>query len=118
MLYNILENAGKYTPEGTTIRISAEVAAKDLLVAVTDSGPGLPKGQEQAIFEKFVRGTRESSTPGVGLGLAISRAIIAAHRGRIWAENVPGGGARFCFTVPLGSPPEPPREEAGEHRAA
>ena len=118
VLYNILENAGKYTPEGTTIRISAEVAAKDLLVAVTDSGPGLPKGQEQAIFEKFVRGTRESSTPGVGLGLAISRAIIAAHRGRIWAENVPGGGARFCFTVPLGSPPEPPREEAGEHRAA
>jgi two-component system sensor histidine kinase KdpD len=112
VLYNILENAGKYTPEGTAIRIAAEVAGDDLLVSVADSGPGLPKGQEQAIFEKFVRGSRESSTPGVGLGLAISRAIVEAHRGRIWAENVPGGGARFCFTLPLGTPPEAPREEA------
>ena len=87
-------------------------------VAITDSGPGLPKGQEQAIFEKFVRGSRESSTPGVGLGLAISRAIIEAHRGKIWAENLPGAGARFCFTLPLGTPPEPPREEMPERRAA
>jgi two-component system sensor histidine kinase KdpD len=118
VLYNVLENAGKYTPEGTTIRISAEVAGNDLLVAVADSGPGLPKGQEQAIFEKFVRGSRESSTPGVGLGLAISRAIIEAHRGRIWAENIPRGGARFCFTLPLGTPPETPREDTPEHRAA
>jgi len=118
VLYNILENAGKYTPEGTTVRISAQVAGSDLLVAVADSGPGLPKGQEQAIFEKFVRGSRESSTPGVGLGLAISRAIVEAHRGRIWAESLPGGGARFCFTLPLGTPPEPPREEAAERRDA
>jgi two-component system sensor histidine kinase KdpD len=118
VLYNILENAAKYTLDGTTIRITAEVVATDLLVAVADSGPGLPKGQEQAIFEKFVRGSRESSTPGVGLGLAISRAIVEAHRGRIWAENIPGGGARFCFTLPLGTPPEPPREEAAERRAA
>jgi two-component system sensor histidine kinase KdpD len=118
VFYNILENAGKYTPEGTTIRITAEVAGKDLLVAVSDSGPGVPKGQEQAIFEKFVRGSRESSTPGVGLGLAISRAIVEAHRGRIWAENLPRGGARFCFTLPLGTPPEPPREEAPEPRGA
>jgi two-component system sensor histidine kinase KdpD len=77
----------------------------------------LPKGQEEAIFEKFVRGTRESSTPGVGLGLAISRAIIDAHHGKIWAENNPAGGARFCFTLPLGTPPAAPHEEGASERA-
>ena len=91
--------------------------ATDLLVAISDSGPGVPKGQEEAIFEKFTRGTRESATPGVGLGLAISRAIVEAHRGRIWAENDPAGGARFCFTLPLGTPPAAPREEGPSERA-
>ena len=57
------------------------------------------------IFEKFTRGKKESDTPGVGLGLAICRAIVEAHKGRIWAENVPAGGARFVFTLPLGTPP-------------
>ncbi len=111
VLYNVLENAGKYTPDGTTIRLTADVAGGDLLVAVSDNGPGVPRGQEEAIFEKFVRGTRESSTPGVGLGLAISRAIVEAHRGKIWAESNPAGGARFCFALPLGTPPAAPREE-------
>jgi len=111
VLYNILENTGKYTPDGSIVRLTAEVAGDDLLVAISDNGPGLAKGQEEAIFEKFVRGTRESSTPGVGLGLAICRAIIEAHRGRIWAENNAAGGARFCFTLPLGTPPAAPREE-------
>ncbi len=82
----------------------------DLLVTVSDDGPGMPRGQEEAIFEKFMRGTRESSTPGVGLGLAISRAIIDAHRGRIWAANNPAGGARFSFTLPLGKPPAIPED--------
>ena len=104
VLYNLLENAGKYTPDGTIVRLTAEVAGNDLLVAISDSGPGMPKGQEEAIFEKFTRGARESATPGVGLGLAISRAIVEAHRGRIWAENNPAGGARFSFTLPLGTP--------------
>jgi two-component system sensor histidine kinase KdpD len=72
----------------------------------------LPKGQQDSIFEKFTRGSRESATPGVGLGLAISRAIVEAHHGRIWAQDNPGGGAKFCFTLPLGTPPEmPPSEE-------
>jgi len=114
VLYNLLENAGKYTPDGTRVRLSAAVSGADLLVAVTDNGPGLPKGQEQSIFDKFTRGTRESATPGVGLGLAISRAIVEAHHGRIWAENASGGGARFCFTLPLGTPPSTPPEEARE----
>jgi two-component system sensor histidine kinase KdpD len=114
VLYNLLENAGKYTPDGTLIRLAAAVSGDNLHVTISDNGPGLPKGQEESIFEKFTRGARESTTPGVGLGLAISRAIVEAHGGRIWAENNPGGGARFCFTLPLGTPPATPPEEGRE----
>jgi two-component system sensor histidine kinase KdpD len=110
VLYNLIENACKYTPSGTIVTLAAEVAAGNLTVSVSDTGPGLPKGQEESIFEKFTRGTRESSMPGVGLGLAISRAIIEAHHGRITAQNNPDGGARFTFTLPLGTPPETPEE--------
>jgi two-component system sensor histidine kinase KdpD len=105
VLYNLLENAVKYTPEGTVIRIAAEASGGQLRVTVSDSGPGVPHGQHEAIFDKFTRGARESATPGVGLGLAIGRAIVQAHGGKIWAEDNPGGGARFCFALPLGTPP-------------
>src|SRR5262249_23502025 len=81
VLYNLLENAGKYTPNETLIAVAATIAGDNLLVTVSDNGPGLPKGREQSIFEKFTRGARESATPGVGLGLAISRAIVEAHKG-------------------------------------
>ena len=114
VLYNLLENAGKYTPHGTLIRLAAIVSGDNLQVTISDNGPGLPKGQQESIFDKFTRGTRESTTPGVGLGLAISRAIIEAHDGRIWAEDHPDGGARFCFTLPLGTPPAMLPEEARE----
>ena len=60
------------------------------------------KGQEEAIFEKFTRGNAESATPGVGLGLAICRAIVEAHRGRIWVEPTQPRGATFTFSLPLG----------------
>jgi two-component system, OmpR family, sensor histidine kinase KdpD len=111
VLYNLLENAGKYTPSGTVIRIAAEVSNDQLLVTVSDNGPGVPQAQREPIFDKFTRGSRESATPGVGLGLAISRAIVEAHRGRIWVEDNAGAGARFCFTLPLGTPPEMPLTE-------
>ena len=68
----------------------------------------MPHGQEEAIFEKFTRGERESATPGIGLGLAICRAIVQAHQGRIWVDTAYTAGARFCFTLPLGTPPELP----------
>ena len=113
VLYNLIENACKYTPAGSTITVAAEAAGGNLVVSVSDNGPGIPSEQEEAIFEKFTRGARESTTPGVGLGLAISRAIVEAHGGRISARNGPAGGARLTFTLPLGTPPETPPEDAG-----
>jgi two-component system, OmpR family, sensor histidine kinase KdpD len=105
VLVNLLENASKYTPPGSIVTLSAEVIADRLSVSVSDNGPGLPRGREEAVFQKFTRGERESATPGVGLGLAICRAIVEAHQGKIVGANRPGGGAIFTFTLPLGTPP-------------
>jgi len=106
VLVNLLENASKYTPPGSRVTVSAEVSGDELRVSVSDDGPGLPAGREEAVFQKFTRGVRESATPGVGLGLAICRAIVESHQGKIVGANRPGGGARFTFTLPLGVPPE------------
>ena len=105
VLGNLLENAAKYTPPATRVCVEARRFANELRIGVRDEGPGIPKGQEDAIFEKFTRGNAESATPGVGLGLAICRAIVEAHRGRIWAEANTPHGTVFTFTLPLGSPP-------------
>ena len=107
VLCNLLENAAKYTPAGSALRLHAAVQDGELRVSVSDNGPGVPPGAERRIFEKFTRGDRESATPGVGLGLAVCEAIIAAHHGKIWVEHAPGqdSGAQFVFTLPLGTPP-------------
>jgi len=105
VLVNLLENAAKYTPAGSKIVLAADVTGDRLSVSVTDNGPGLPAGREEAVFQKFMRGERESATPGVGLGLAICRAIVEAHKGRIVAAPRLGGGVSFTFTLPLGTPP-------------
>ena len=110
VLVNLLENASKYTPPGSKIILAAEVIEDRLSVSVSDDGPGLPLGREESVFQKFTRGERESATPGVGLGLAICRAIVESHQGKIVATHRPGGGARFTFTLPLGSPPSAAEE--------
>ena len=107
VLVNLLENVSKYTPPGSIVTLSAEVIGDRLSVAVSDNGPGLPAGQEEAVFQKFTRGEREPATPGVGLGLSICRAIIESHQGKIVAAQRPGGGATFTFTLPIGNPPVP-----------
>lgn len=112
VLCNLLENATKYAPPGSAIKISADQSEYSLSVVVSDNGPGLPAGKEEAIFEKFMRGARESATPGVGLGLAICRAIVEAHGGNISGETSPSGGAVMTFSLPLGTPPEMPKPEA------
>ncbi|MGH8807993.1 MAG: ATP-binding protein, partial [Noviherbaspirillum sp.] len=111
VLCNLLENAVKYTPAGTDIAISAQVEGAFLQVTVADKGPGVPAGMEEAIFDKFTRGERESAKPGVGLGLAICRAIVEAHGGSIRARLEAEGGAAFSFTLPLGTPPAVPEAD-------
>ena len=106
VLANLLENISKYTPPATHVTISARTHAGMLEVAVEDDGPGIAPGTEEAIFEKFARGEKETATPGVGLGLAICRAIVEAHKGRMHAEAGRSKGARFVFTLPLGTPPD------------
>lgn len=105
VLVNLLENAAKYTPPGSEIVVSASVGDGMLRVCVDDNGPGLPAGREESLFAKFERGESESALPGVGLGLAICRAIVEAHGGRIYAENRNEGGARFVFLLPFSASP-------------
>jgi two-component system, OmpR family, sensor histidine kinase KdpD len=115
VLVNLLENAAKYgvkhPPAEPAIVVSASITANKLVMTVRDFGPGLPlnvKGKEDDLFAKFTRGHSESSTRGVGLGLAICKAIIDAHRGKISAAQAAGGGAEFTFTLPSNPPPEVP----------
>ncbi|WP_028218113.1 sensor histidine kinase [Paraburkholderia oxyphila] len=111
---NLLENAAKYTPAGTPLTIDAsmlqEEAHRYVRVEVCDSGPGLPAGMESRVFDKFTRGEKESALPGMGLGLAICRAIVEAHGGRIGASNrtdMAGQvlGASFWFMLPADETP-------------
>ncbi|ARN19676.1 DUF4118 domain-containing protein [Piscinibacter gummiphilus] len=114
VLCNLLENAAKYAPAGSPIDIGAVVAGDHVRIVVDDQGPGLPPQREEAVFEMFERGRKESATPGVGLGLAICRAIVEAHGGTIRGETRDGGGARFTIDLPRGDPPSldlPPSED-------
>ncbi len=106
VLCNLLENAGKYTPAGAQVRITAARKERVMEISVCDDGPGLSPGREETLFDKFTRGRAESAIPGVGLGLAICRAIVEAHGGRIWAVNAQPHGACFIFSLPLGTPPD------------
>jgi len=105
VLVNVLENAAKYTPAGTPLELAAAVAGDSVLLWLDDHGPGLPPGREEALFNKFERGARESATSGVGLGLAICRAIARAHGGDISGASRAQGGARFTLRLPRGEPP-------------
>lgn len=100
---NLVQNAIRHTPDGGKIQVAIRADRQELAVEVVDSGDGIPGGDLERIFDRFYRGekarTRSDST-GAGLGLAIAKAIVEAHRGRIWAESPPHQGARFVFTVP------------------
>jgi two-component system sensor histidine kinase KdpD len=104
VLSNLLDNAVKYTPTGTPIRIAAVADAPMVRVVVEDDGPGLPPGDSRLLFDKFQRGREESAVVGAGLGLAICRAIVSAHGGEILAVPGAHGGARFEFTLPVAEP--------------
>jgi len=110
VLFNLLENAARHTPEGTVVRLRARPRDSELVVSVEDFGPGLADADVERVFAMFHRGVSEGATSGVGLGLAICRAIIRLHGGEAWAETLPGGGTAFRFTLPLEAPPPMPQE--------
>jgi two-component system sensor histidine kinase KdpD len=100
VLENLVDNAVKYTPSGSRIRISARMGRSQVEISVEDEGPGLPGNDPQILFEKFQRGSPEGSVGGIGLGLTICRTIVTLHGGRVWAENRAPHGAAFRFTLP------------------
>jgi two-component system sensor histidine kinase KdpD len=101
VLFNLVNNAVQHTPAGAAIDLAARVEGAGVTVEVADRGPGIPAGDEKRIFDKYQRGTAGGKRTGVGLGLTLCEAILRLHGGRIWAENRPGGGAVFRFTVPM-----------------
>ena len=117
VLANLLENAAKYTPAGTSIDVSADATDNRVAVEIADRGPGIPAGEEARLFDKFYRLKSESAQSGVGLGLAICKAIIVAHGGTIIAMNRPGGGALFRFELPAAEPPTVESETESESSA-
>ncbi|HUX88668.1 MAG TPA: ATP-binding protein, partial [Chloroflexota bacterium] len=105
VLSNLIENAVKYTPAGTEIRISARRVGAELCVEVADLGPGIPAQVLPHLFESFYRGTERGPRPiGTGLGLSVAKGLVEAHGGHIEAESQPGQGARFSFSLPMSSP--------------
>jgi two-component system sensor histidine kinase KdpD len=100
-LAHLLENAAQYSPADREIVVEAHIDGNGLRATVTDQGPGLDPGELDHLFERFYRGgAAKRASFGTGMGLSITRGLLAAAGGRVWAENVPGAGARFSILVP------------------
>ena len=104
VVLNMLSNAVKFTPEGGRVGVRASIRGQDLVVEVTDTGPGVPAEDRQRIFDAFQQGARHpEQTEGTGLGLTLSKRILELHGGRIWVESEAGQGSTFGIALPVGS---------------
>jgi signal transduction histidine kinase/CheY-like chemotaxis protein len=114
VVLNLLSNAVKFTPEGGRVEVRGFLRDQDLVVEVTDTGPGVPAEDRQRIFDAFQQGARHpEQTEGTGLGLTLSKRILELHGGRIWVESEPGQGSTFGFALPTGEPALASVPEAG-----
>ena len=104
VMFNLLSNSAKFTPDGGAIKVEAEMNDKELTVSVRDTGIRMTPQEQKRLFEAFYQasGGIKGKTPGTGLGLAITRSIIEKHGGRIWMESAgPNKGSTFSFTLPF-----------------
>lgn len=123
VIFNLLSNAAKFTPDGGAIEVEAKQVAKELMISVSDTGIGIAPEDQEKIFEEFyqVNGGKKDKTPGSGLGLPLSRRLVEMHGGIIWVESEgEGKGSRFYFKLPLRVKPldkraiEPPIPEIND----
>jgi len=124
VVLNLLSNAVKFTPDGGSVAMHAAAEDGDMVVTVTDTGPGVLEADRERIFEAFQRGDRAArgNAEGTGLGLTLSRRIVELHGGRLWLEDAPGGGSAFAFAIParpvswpVPAPREPGEQPSGVH---
>jgi signal transduction histidine kinase len=103
VIHNLLDNALRHSPEGTSIEVEVARVSGEARLTVRDHGDGISADDMPFVFDRFYRGekSRSRSYGGAGLGLAIARGIVDGHGGRIWAENAAGGGAKFVIALPI-----------------
>lgn len=117
VLSNLLDNAIKFSPQGSKVRVNVSVEGGEAVVCVCDSGTGIPMDKQGYIFERFYQ-VQPGTLRGVGLGLYISQELVTSHGGRMWLESQEGEGSRFYFALPLAAERYPPTGKAGERRSA
>ena len=106
---NLVDNAVKYTPAGGNVLLAAEARGNRVFITVRDTGPGVPAGEQEKIWQRLYRGDHSRSQRGLGLGLAVVKALAEAHGGRVSVANQPSGGAAFTVELPAETGPIPPK---------
>ncbi len=100
---NLLSNALRHSPPDRPVSVVVDATGPEVVVTVTDRGPGVPRDQQERIFDRFAR-LENGASGGTGLGLFIARSLVQAQGGRIWVESAPGSGATFGFSIPAAEP--------------